>query len=189
MLVHETVGQPVILTYKDYCALPNDGRRYEILEGNLHVSPAPSPFHQIIIARLLNILCGHIEGRLLGQVLPAPCDVLFADSTVVQPDLVYVAQDQRGIIGKKFIQGTPRLVVEVLSPWNADYDAQAKRQLYAKFGVPHYWMIDSEPPRIVELREPKNAAYLTERTITPPDFFDPTLFPGLSIDLTTRLVE
>ncbi len=183
MAVQELVGQRVVLTYRDYCALPNDGRRYEILEGDLHVSPAPSPFHQTVLVRLIALLHAHVEGRRLGRVLASPIDVLFADTTIVQPDVIFVAQDQWGIIEKKYIRGAPRLVVEVLSPWNAHYDAQAKRQLYAKFGVLHYWMVDIETPGVLELSDPRDGAYPAERRVQPPDAFEPKVFPGLRIDL------
>ena len=88
--------QRVILTYKDYEALPADGRRYEIHDGELSVTPAPSPQHQRISANLFLILHEHVESRNLGEVLYAPIDCILAETTIVQPDLVYLDTSQIG---------------------------------------------------------------------------------------------
>lgn len=183
MAVQELTGRRIILTYKDYCALPDDRQRYEILEGELFVSPAPSPFHQTIIVRLASLLHSYVEREQLGRVFVAPCDVLLADTTVVQPDILFVARERLGNITRRYVQGAPDLVVEVTSPWNPEYDAVAKRQLYAKFGIMHYWMLDSENPRLVELADPQDGAYRAERTLTPAEVYEPKLFPGLRVDL------
>lgn len=134
----------VILTYADYAALPADGRRYEIHDGELSVTPAPSPQHQIVSANLFRALDAHAKARNLGLVLYAPLDVVLSDTSVVQPDLLYVAPDRSAAISTRGIEGPPTLVIEILSPSTTQIDRQAKMQLYARHGVPWYWIVDPE---------------------------------------------
>jgi Uma2 family endonuclease len=136
--------QRVILTYKDYEALPADGRRYELQEGELSVTPAPSPQHQRILRNLSEIVWQHVKGRRLGEVLFAPIDCILSETTVVQPDLVYLDTTRLGFVSGRGIEGPPTLVVEILSPATTLIDRSTKRQLYARHGVPHYWIVDPE---------------------------------------------
>jgi Uma2 family endonuclease len=136
--------QPVILTYEDYLLLPDDGRRYEIHEGELSVTPAPNPEHQDAIGSLYLLLRPHVLSRGLGKVYFAPFDVILDDSTIVQPDLVYFDPSRVERISKRGSEGAPTLVVEVLSPSTIRIDRVRKLQLYARFGVPYYWIVDSE---------------------------------------------
>ena len=138
-----TKPKRVVLTYEDYCALPDDGKRYEILEGELEVTPAPGVGHQIGVTMLATILVTHVERHNLGKVLVAPCDVLLSDITIVQPDLLYVSRERYNIITPANVQGPPDLVVEVLSPTTEARDRGVKMQLYARYGVPHYWLMDT----------------------------------------------
>src|SRR5437870_3000442 len=109
---------PRNLTYEDYVGLPDDGRRYEILDGELQVSPAPAPRHQGVSGNLLVILHVHVWERRLGRVYHAPIDVILARDSIVQPDLVFVAADRESIITERAIEGPPDLAVEILSPWS-----------------------------------------------------------------------
>ena len=105
-----------MLTYKDYEALPADGRRYEIHEGELHVTPAPSPQHQMIVLNIATLLHSHVKAKRIGEVLIAPLDVILSDTTIVQPDIVYLDSVRCGAISRRGVEGPPTLVVEVLSP-------------------------------------------------------------------------
>ena len=136
--------QRVILTYKDYEALPNDGRRYEIHEGELAVTPAPSPRHQEISANLFDALRTHIKSRSLGKVLYAPIDVILSDTNIVQPDLVYLEARRLSSISSRGIEGPPTLIVEILSPSTTQVDRTTKLQLYARYAVPYYWIVDPD---------------------------------------------
>lgn len=147
-----------MLTYKDYEALPADGRRYEIHEGELAVTPAPSPDHQRISSALNTILKAHVLAHRLGEVFYAPVDVILDETTVVQPDLVYVDPPRLGLVTARGIEGPPALVVEILSPSTALLDRSAKRQLYGRHGVPHYWLVDPET-RTVEALTLAEGAY------------------------------
>jgi len=134
----------VVLTYRDYAALPNDGRKYEIHEGELSVTPAPGTRHQQISRNFLVALDAYVSARRLGEVLDAPIDVILSDTTIVQPDIVYVANDRRRLLTSRGIEGPPTLVVEILSPSTIEIDRHTKSQLYARHGVPYYWIVDPE---------------------------------------------
>jgi Uma2 family endonuclease len=91
----------VRLTYEDYAALPDDGRRYELHEGELSVTPAPGLVHQATLRNLVVILHSHVSARGLGEVFPAPVDCILEDVTVVQPDIVFVEAARRSIMGER----------------------------------------------------------------------------------------
>lgn len=129
-------------TYEDYKLLPED-RRYEIVEGELLVTPAPNARHQGIVVRLILRLAAFVEAAELGKVLPAPTDVILANESVVQPDLLFVVRERQGIIDPAGgVHGAPDLVVEILSPSTASRDQVVKRKLYGRYGVREYWIVD-----------------------------------------------
>jgi Uma2 family endonuclease len=133
-----------ILGYADYAALPDDGRRYEIHDGELSMTPAPGSGHQGVSIALASALYTHVTERGLGRVFTAPIDVILSDTTIVQPDLVFIAIDRASIISARGIEGAPTLVVEILSPSTARIDRSRKLQIYARHGVPYYWIVDSD---------------------------------------------
>ena len=129
-------------TYEDYARLPDDGWRYEIIGGELHMSPAPNGEHQSIVAALVHLLREYVRRHELGRVLPAPIDVILPDlASPVQPDVVVILKANLGIIQQR-VEGVPDLVIEVLSPATARHDRTTKYQLYAEAGVSEYWIID-----------------------------------------------
>jgi Uma2 family endonuclease len=132
----------VILTYADYEALPDDGRRYEIHDGELAVTPAPGTRHQRSSGHLYYLLRQHVETHSLGEVFYAPLDVILSETTVVQPDLVYLDPTRRALVSERGIEGPPTLAAEIVSPSTTRMDRTTKRQLYARYGVPYYWIVD-----------------------------------------------
>jgi hypothetical protein len=122
----------VVLTYRDYAALPDDGRRYEIHDGELSVTPAPGWTHQYVLLRLAAALHAHVSAHDLGEVYIAPFDVILADPTIVQPDITFVAKDRLAILSERGADGAPTLVVETLSRYTTHIDRNTKRQLYAR---------------------------------------------------------
>ncbi|MBI4587723.1 MAG: Uma2 family endonuclease [Candidatus Rokubacteria bacterium] len=174
------MGTRVILTYKDYEALPADGRRYELHEGELSVTPAPSPKHQETGGNLLIVLSQHVKARGLGKVFVSPIDCILSDITVVQPDLVYVETGRLSAITTRGIEGPPTLVIEILSPSTIQIDRGVKVQLYARHGVPYYWIVDPEA-RSIEAYQLREGGYrLTARFEgTDPVFLPP--FPDLAL--------
>ncbi len=139
----------VVLTYKDYEALPADGRRYEIHDGELSVTPAPNTAHQRITRNLFVVLHRYVAEQHLGEVLFAPIDVILADTSIVQPDIVFLDPTRRSAVSRRGIEGPPTLAVEIISPSTTGIDRTTKRQLYARYGVPYFWLVDPEA-RMIE---------------------------------------
>jgi Uma2 family endonuclease len=144
-------GNPAIkLTYEDYLYLPEDGRRHEIIDGEHHVTPAPTTRHQQIVTRLTRLLESVVSDRDLGVVLVAPTDVVLSDTDVVQPDLLFVSRKRARMVTEANIDGAPDLVIEVTSPKTRRRDEITKRDLYAKHGVTEYWIVDPEA-KVIEV--------------------------------------
>lgn len=132
-------------TYEDYARLPDDGRRYEVIRGRLHVTPAPSTKHQLVSFELAFALYEHVTANKLGRVLEAPVDLILPDrATPVQPDILFIARERRAILQEQFIEGAPDSIIEVLSPGNVHYDRHTKYDLYAEAGVREYWIVDPD---------------------------------------------
>jgi len=130
------------LDYDDLAHAPDDGKQYELLDGDLFVTPAPSPLHQRASKRLQRQLERYFEERHLGEVFNAPLDVILTPRDVVEPDLVVVTDPQQ--ISRRGIEGAPALVVEILSPSTADRDRMLKAKRHEATGILHYWIVDLE---------------------------------------------
>ena len=131
-------------SYAEFARLPQDGNRYEIIAGELCMTPAPRTAHQEVVTRLTVLLANFVLEHDLGTVLVGPVDLLFSESDYLEPDIVFIRRERRGIIRGKGIEGAPDLVIEVTSPATAERDRGIKRQRYARFGVPEYWIVDPE---------------------------------------------
>lgn len=143
-----------VWTYDDLRQMPEDGTRYEIIEGELIVMPSPVVVHQRIVGRLHLAFHAQIQARGLGEVFMAPLDVVMAPTRVVQPDLIVVKPEHREIL-RDHIYGVPDLLVEVLSPSNQKHDRVTKRRLYARDRLPEYWIVDpdAQTVEVLELVE------------------------------------
>lgn len=128
-------------TYRDYSLLPPDGRRWELVEGEFYVTPAPTSMHQTVSRRLQFQLMQQLELPGIAYVFDAPFDVLLADTTVVQPDLVVIKKERKHLITERGLEGVPNLIVEIVSPSTKGQDEFLKRSTYAKFGVAEYWLV------------------------------------------------
>ncbi len=132
------------LTYWDYMALPESDERYELIDGELRVVPAPVPNHQGFLGDLHILVHTFVRDNRLGRVYFAPIDVVLSEYNVVQPDLIFVSNERLDIITDRNVRGSPDLVVEVLSPSTNRFDRNVKRECYEKYGVREYWMADIE---------------------------------------------
>ena len=128
-------------TYEEYYRL-NDDQRYEIIDGNLLMAPAPDTWHQSWIGALFIILDRHVRSRNLGKVFLSPVDVVLNSENSVQPDLVFVSSANLGIVQRRGIFGTPDLLVEMVSVSSMRRDRYDKKELYGRFGVKEYWIGD-----------------------------------------------
>jgi Uma2 family endonuclease len=129
-------------TFAHWETLPDDGNRYEIIDGVLYMTTAPSFFHQWIVFRLIELVGtpAHTQGIAFPAV--APVAVIMPGCDPVQPDFVMVLNKRASIIRDKRIYGVPDLIVEIMSPGSAIYDTQIKLNAYANAGVPEYAIID-----------------------------------------------
>ena len=137
-------------TYADYRNAPDD-KRYELLDGDLVVVPAPKEVHQRVLINLTILLGQLVRHTGVGEIYAAPFDVVLTDTDVVQPDLLFVSNERAHIITDENVQGAPDLVIEILSPSTAERDKTFKRSLYAKHGVKEYWLVDTDAETVTVL--------------------------------------
>jgi Uma2 family endonuclease len=168
------------LEYKDLLATPDDGQRYELIQGDLFVNPSPSPMHQRVSRRLERQLEAYFHDRALGEVFYAPVDVILTTGDVFVPDLIVVGDPSH--ISKRGIEKAPLLVVEILSPSTRKVDRGLKSRRYAELGVAHYWIVDPESKRLECYRLDVGAFSLVvegqgDATLLHPDW------EGLRVDL------
>lgn len=175
------------LTYEDYCLLPNDGKRYEIIDGELFVTPSPLRAHQKVISNLVYYMAGFAKKTGLGEVYPAPFDVVFSRFDVVEPDILYVSKTRASVLTDRNVQGAPDLVVEVLSESTAQIDRSTKLKLYGRFGVREYWIIDPAGPAAEIYRTKKKTFELIGKLKSAGALTSP-LLPGFSLPL-KKLLE
>lgn len=169
-----------LLTYEDLFEFPDDGLRRELLDGELIVSPSPKSRHQEIVRRLIVTISIHLDQVGGGRVFLAPLDVVFEPRTVLEPDVFFIADERLDILTEANVQGVPSLTVEVLS--NPRMDKVRKRDAYARYGVPEYWVVDPDADRAEVYRLStdgygKPMIFEIGETLTTP------LIPGLEIDL------
>jgi Uma2 family endonuclease len=172
------------LTYEDYLTFPDDGRRHELIDGEHFVTPAPIPRHQLAVTELVLALGNWVEEDGTGLVLPSPIDVVFDDTTVVQPDLLWISEERRSIVTETNVQGAPDLVVEVLSPTTRRTDEIIKRKLYGRFGVREYWIVDPELETI-KLWRPDGERFVRAAELSLEDdaVLTSPLLPGFALPL------
>jgi Uma2 family endonuclease len=137
-----TVPSVYRLTYADWLRFPDDGLRYEIIEGELFVTPPPSIEHQRASRNLALALASFLKRDARGEVLYAPVGVRLGNEDIVEPDLIVVLKGHESRIGASAIEGAPDLVVEILSPGSARRDLGVKREKYRAAGVAEYWIVD-----------------------------------------------
>ncbi|QQR74497.1 MAG: Uma2 family endonuclease [Holophagales bacterium] len=132
------------LTYADFLRFPEDGQRHELLDGEHVVTPSPRTKHQVVSVNLTLLLATWARAADAGQLFVAPFDVVLSDSTVVEPDLLFLAREHLDRLTEENVRGAPDLVVEILSEGSRRRDEIVKRDLYDHFGVSEYWVVDPE---------------------------------------------
>jgi Uma2 family endonuclease len=165
-------------TGQDYDELPDGPPYYQLIEGDLYMSPAPGAFHQDIISNIHGEVWSYLQDHPIGKVSISPYGVYLTEINAFQPDLFFVTNQRRALYSKRGFNGAPDLVVEVLSPSTASLDRGAKREIYARTGVIELWLIDPELREIHVFQlqcDPLNpmAAYKMG------DVFESAMFPGL----------
>jgi Uma2 family endonuclease len=170
-------------TYADWETLPDDGNRYEIIEGVLYMTTAPSYFHQWIIRRLDHYVGVPAEQQGLGYAATAPIGLLMPGCDPVQPDFVIVLQSNASIIHDRRIRGVPNLIVEVLSPGSVAYDERVKLLAYASAGVPEYAIIDPRTRTLNQYRLDARSRYAGPRVVTEAEQFAFDCLPMLTFGI------
>lgn len=187
----DTVRQEAVdtgpFTYDDLLLTPEDGQRYEVLGGEMAVSPAPKWWHQRIVGKVIGLVLD-AERAGFGVFSPAPTDVIFAAKNVTEPDVLFISKGRLAITAEDGVRGAPDLVVEVLSESTRKRDVLIKRRIYERFGVRFYWIVDpvEETVRVFEL---KDDHYGEPRTLQAGDRLGCPLFPGIEMDVATLFQE
>jgi Uma2 family endonuclease len=175
-----TTNTAPLLTIDDLTALPDDDRNtYELIEGELIVSSAPSLMHQRVSRNLTTRLDNYLAVNPIGEVFPTP-GVIFDRYNGIIPDIVSITNEQLEQVGAEaHIKFAPTLAVEVVSPGreNARRDREKKLRLYGKFGVGEYWVADPEA-RTVEIYRPVGGALALAATLSGEDEITTPLLPG-----------
>jgi Uma2 family endonuclease len=170
------------VTFDEYLRLKYDGYQYEIVEGVMRMSPAPFDEHQRLIGCLYFELECYVRKNPLGIVRIAPRDVKLAENLIYQPDILFISKERLAINKKKYVDGAPDFIIEILSQGTLSYDTREKFSAYEKYGVREYWIINPDNMEISEFFILKDGQYenfgpqeniLTSRVIT-----------GFELDLT-----
>ena len=169
-------------TYQDYLKTPDD-KQYELIEGDLVLTPSPAPYHQWI-SKISGMRWKGSYGRKVPERFLRPCDVYLDHENVLQPDILFISKERRSIIGEKNIQGAPDLVIEILSEATAYRDLVKKKKLYERFGVKEYWIVDPQE-KTIEIYAPEGKAFVRIKTFSENDTLESSFLAGLRIELSS----
>lgn len=172
------------MTYQDLLELPDDGKQYELIEGELVLNPAPVPRHQWIVLNIAAELRTYHRRQGGGRVFSAPIDVVLSEDVVLQPDVIVIRTERLSTIGETNIQGAPNLVVEVLSDGTRRRDENLKRKLYERSGVDEYWIVDPVID-VVKIYRRSGASFVRAAEISAEEGGEITspLLPGFALDV------
>jgi Uma2 family endonuclease len=170
------------LTYDDLQRMRETrDERLELIDGELFVTPSPSPMHQDISGNLYTLFRNVVFESGRGRAYYAPLDVRLDENTVVQPDLIIILSDRSPVLTSARVEGVPSLAVEIISPSTSAYDRVTKRDVYARSSVPEYWLVDPDAKTVTIFSDPQDGRYQTEQTVS--DVAISATIPELSADL------
>jgi len=169
-------------TVEDYLML-EEGAPFQLINYDLIMSPSPLPIHQQILFVLSEIIVlYYIQNGRRGQWLYSPQDVKFDEGNVLQPDILYIAEERKAELIKNKIEGAPDLIIEILSPSNAYYDLRQKKDIYEKYGVKEYIIIDPIQQN-ADLYILKNGVFILEQKAQLTETLKSLLLPGFDIEV------
>lgn len=172
------------MTYDDLLALPDDGLRHELIDGEHFVTPSPASRHQIILANLFRVIGPHAHATKCGVTLFAPYDIVFTKYDVVEPDLIYFSKARYAeVVTDRNAQGPPNLAVEILSPGTRRRDEVLKRRLYERMKVDEYWIVDPKAETVKVHRLADGKYDRTEVALEDDAVLTTPLLPGLTVRL------
>lgn len=173
------------LTWEDYLSIPPDGRRHELIDGEHYVSAAPNLRHQTIVGNLHIALAALVRRHQLGWLWVAPIDVKLSEVDIVEPDLVFLAQEHGELRAGTHLAGPPDLTIEVLSASSRSQDEVFKRHLYDRSGIAEYWIVDPELETVKVYRRGPAGGFerAAELAAERSEVLTSPLLPGLSLPL------
>jgi len=171
-------------TYEDYLLFPDDGKRREIIDGDLYVSPSPNTKHQRASMNLSGLIHTFLKKNPMGEVFAAPFDVVFSDENIVQPDLLFISRERSDVLTEKHVRGAPDLVVEILSESTRRTDEKIKSKLFESRSVREYWIVDPEL-EMVKVYRPGDSGFtrVAELHADAADTLTTPLLPGLVLSI------
>jgi len=172
------------LTVENYKLLPETGPRYQLIQGDLYMAPAPNRFHQEISRNLQFELHSYLKRNPIGKLFDAPFDVYLDEINIYQPDIIIVLNERLGILTEQGAEGAPELVVEILSPKTRRLDLENKKQEYARAGVKELWIIDPEP-RSLMIHQLTSDGAEKIREIDEGNTLSTDLLPGFNLPVET----
>jgi Uma2 family endonuclease len=170
-----------LITVADLENYPDDGNRYELIEGELYVSTAPGLPHQFVLVNLLAAFISYLKTDPIGKIVPG-AGAVFSNFDAVIPDLVFVTNERLSqIVANDRFNAAPEIVMEVLSPGseNRRRDLVAKRKLYHKYGVQEYWVVDQQNQSVLIYRYTKTEEMIFKAS----DTLKSDLLPGFEISV------
>ncbi len=174
-------GPKKTMTYEEYARLP-EGAPYQLIGGELVMSPSPVPYHQKILRDMGFEIYRFVREKGLGEVFFAPIDVYLKETETYQPDIIFISKDRLEIIGQKKIEGAPDLVVEILSEATAYYDLRHKKKVYERAGVREYWIVDPME-KSIEVYENQTGGFKLKERAEGKGRVSSTVLEGFSLDL------
>ncbi|MBI5193295.1 MAG: Uma2 family endonuclease [Nitrospirae bacterium] len=168
-------------TYEDYLKTPED-KRYELIEGELFMTPSPITNHQRISRKIEFLLEKFVTENDCGEIFYAPYDVYFDDENVLQPDILFITKERLNIIGDKNLQGAPDLVIEILSENNAYRDLIQKKKIYARYGVKEYWIV-VPGEKTIDIHILNDKIYQLYKTYGEEDTLESQILKGFKMEL------
>jgi Uma2 family endonuclease len=170
-------------THADLLAMPDDGKRREIIDGELYVSPSSLTVHQRILLNLAWAFREYLKVHPVGEVLIAPLDVILSEHDVLEPDLLFVTKEHQYFL-KDWVRGAPDLVVEILSPATEARDRGPKMKTYARYGVGEYWIVDPAT-QVIEVYRLVAEGFQQVKVCGQGDGIETPLLPGFRLPVSS----
>jgi Uma2 family endonuclease len=168
-------------THADLLQFPDDGKRREIIDGELYVTPSPVSYHQKILLNLTMAFGNFLQTQPLGELRFAPLDVILSEHDIVEPDLLLVLNENLDIL-QDWVQGAPNLVIEILSPSTEARDRSIKLKAYARYGVGEYWIVDPNA-QVIEVYRRTADGFPLAMTFAKGMKVESPLLPGFSLSV------
>jgi Uma2 family endonuclease len=173
------------MTADEFLAIPPDGKRYELIDGEFITHSTPYVRHQAVLGNVLFRLAHYCDGSGVAEVLPGPLDIVLSGDSVVEPDGMVIRKERRSIVGENYITGAPDIIVEILSDETRTLDELVKPKLYERLDVGEYWIVDPVID-VVKIYRRNGASFVRAAELSTENGGEITspLLPGFALDVT-----